>query len=152
MLCPKFCFTFYFKRSILFQMSHVSDIVKLDQVTKVLELGDVDSLPWSPWLKMPSPDNCLEIEAYHLSGVYQIRNASSKAFIQFGIGGELQDRMQSFFPKPFGRGTRNNKGKREHVLNNWKILEYRYLATESRELAATIERFVRKKKNHLFNT
>ena len=72
--------------------------------------------------------------------------------IQFGIGKECQERMKSLFPKPFGKGTRNNENKRKYILMNWRQLEYRTMATTTRFEAKGIEDELKALNNHLFNT
>lgn len=107
---------------------------------------------WTKWKSLPSPENAKNIEGPIGPGVYQIRNTKRGENIQFGIGVACQSRMKSLFPKPFGTGTRNNEGKRIYILNNWKDLEYRTFATNTREEAKKIEDQIKAEKNHLFNT
>jgi len=64
----------------------------------------------------------------------------------------MQKKNEIIFPKPYGTGTRNNQEKRNYILINWEDLEYRTLATISRELTKEIEKELKIKKNHLFNT
>lgn len=54
---------------------------------------------------MPAPNCCLEIKGPTGPGVYQIRNKLTLEYILFGIGKDCQKRMQSLYPKPYGRGT-----------------------------------------------
>jgi hypothetical protein len=107
---------------------------------------------WTEWKPMPSPENCRNIEGPKGAGVYQIRNADTNDFIQFGIGKECQKRMKSFFPKPYGIGKRNNEHKRQYIYDNWQNLEYRTCETTTREEAVQIENTIKAQKNHLFNT
>lgn len=107
---------------------------------------------WSKWQIMPCPEDCRSIQGPDGPGVYQIRNRVTGELIQFGIGIECRKRMKSLFPKPFGSGTRNNEAKRNYVLKNWQKLEYRTMATESKELAKVIEDGLKAMNNHLFNT
>lgn len=60
--------------------------------------------------------------------------------------------MKSLFPAPYGTGKRNNGTKREFVLKNWRKLEYRTLATATRESAKEIEDRLKAMNNHKFNT
>ena len=106
---------------------------------------------WSNWNPMPTPDNCRKIDAPKGAGVYQIRNKKTNQFIQFGIGVECQKRMKSLFPAPHGSGKRNNSDKRNYILKNWSNLEYRTLATDTREEAKQIEDGIKAQNNHLFN-
>jgi hypothetical protein len=112
----------------------------------------MEDLYWSTWKAMPSPDNCRTIDGPSGAGVYQIRNRKTKEFIQFGESITCQKRMKSFFPKPYGTGTRNNEDKRHYVLDNWKDLKYRAIATNSKEEAVKIDRFLKTLNIHKFNT
>lgn len=107
---------------------------------------------WSEWKPMPSPDLCRSIDAPEGPGVYQIRNRITKQLIQFGIGNECQERMKSLFPKPYGKGTRNNEYKRKYILENWRQLDYRTMPTSTRFEAKEIEDELKALNNHLFNT
>ena len=107
---------------------------------------------WCEWQPMPMPENCRQISGPENSGLYQIRNKQSNKLILFGIGKKCQERMKSLYPKPFGTGTRNNEAKRKYILENWEVLEYRTMKTDTREKAKKIEDAVKAKKNHLFNT
>lgn len=107
---------------------------------------------WSNWKKMPAPEICREIEGPEDCGVYQIRNRKTGQFIQFGESQNCRTRMKSFFPKPFGTGTRNNEAKRNYVLENWQQLEYRTCATATKQEAVAIDRKLKSLNNHLFNT
>jgi hypothetical protein len=113
---------------------------------------------WSNWKPFPSPENCRNIEVieglalYDGPGVYQIRNKKTGEYILFGIGIRLQERMQSLMPKPYGKGSRNNEYKRQYILDNYQDLQYRTFHTDTREEAADIERAIKQKNNHRFNT
>lgn len=72
----------------------------------------MEKLKWTEWMKIPSPENCRSIAASENAGVYQLKNFKTKVFIQIGESKDCQFRMQSLFPKPYGRGTRNNEEKR----------------------------------------
>lgn len=112
----------------------------------------IEELEWTKWTGMPSPEKCRGIEGPGGPGVYQIRHKSTKVKVQFGIGVRCQKRMRSLFPKPYGTGTRNNEGKRIYILENWEDLEYRTLATSTRQEAKSIEDIIKAKRDHLFNT
>lgn len=107
---------------------------------------------WTNWKSMPTPETCRIIDGPKYAGVYQIRNKKTNQFIQFGIGKECQQRMKSIFPAPYGTGKRNNSDKRDYILKNWTNLEYRTLATDTREEAKRIEDGIKTQNNHLFNT
>jgi len=113
---------------------------------------EIEKLNWSEWVQMPSPETCRDIKGPTESGVYQIKNRKTKEFIQFGESKTCQERMKSFFPKPFGKGTRNNERKRLYILENWEDLDYRTIATVSKEDAVAIDRFLKSLNIHLFNT
>lgn len=112
----------------------------------------IEDLNWSVWKPMPSHENCREIEGPTGPGVYQIRNRNTNEFIQFGESINCQKRMKSFFPKPYGTGTRNNESKRLYILNNWKELDYRTLSAHSKEESVSIDRFLKSLNIHKFNT
>ena len=107
---------------------------------------------WTSWKAMPSPQNCRMIEGPPGSGIYQIKNKVTGQLIQFGIGVECQYRMKSLFPAPHGTGKRNNSNKRQYILDNWKDLEFRTYATDTRPEAKQIEDKLKAQNNHLFNT
>ena len=107
---------------------------------------------WSNWKQMPAPENCRNIEGPEQCGVYQIRHKQTGEFILFGESKNCRERMKSFFPKPYGKGTRNNESKRKYVLENWKVLEYRTCSTNTKEEAVSIDRLLKSQNNHLFNT
>lgn len=107
---------------------------------------------WSKWQPMPEPENCRNIIGPVKSGVYQIRNKKSNELILFGIGKECQERMRSLYPKPYGKGTRNNINKSNYIFKNWKKLEYRTMETDTKEKAKQIEDALKALNNHLFNT
>ena len=109
-------------------------------------------ITWSNWKPMPAPGDRRKIEGPEECGVYQIRNKKTGQLIQFGESKTCREKMQSFFPKPYGKGTRNNEGKRQYILENWKALEYRTFATETKEEAVRIDRLLKSQNNHLFNT
>jgi hypothetical protein len=107
---------------------------------------------WTDWKPLPKPDNAREIKAPMGSGVYQVRDADTGKYILFGIGVELQKRMKSLYPAPYGVGTRNNEHKRLYILQNYKHLEYRTMSTLDRATAKKIEDELKSQNNHLFNT
>lgn len=101
---------------------------------------------WSKWFPMPHPEKCRWIGGPDGPGVYQVKNIVTNEYIQFGISIRCQERMQSLYPKPYGKGTRNNTTKRAYILENWGKLEYRTIATETREEAQEIEKILKAKK------
>lgn len=108
---------------------------------------------WTKWRRMSAPEDWKDnIIAPETCGVYQIRNRKTSQFIQFGESKTCRKRMKSFFPKPYGIGTRNNSAKREYVLANWKDLDYRTRQTDTKAEAKSIDTLLKSKNNHLFNT
>jgi hypothetical protein len=112
----------------------------------------MEELNWKNWKQMPSPENCRNIDGPEGPGVYQIRNRKTKEFIQFGESKTCQERIKSFFPKPFGKGTRNNEYKRNYILANWKDLDYRTISVESKKEAIEIDKYLKSLNIHKFNT
>lgn len=112
----------------------------------------MEELKWTNWKPMPSPENCRDIEGPVGPGVYQIRTRTTNEYILFGESVNCQKRMKSFFPKPFGIGTRNNESKRIYVLRNWQDLEYRTVGVNSKEEAVSIDRYLKSLNIHKFNT
>lgn len=110
------------------------------------------NINWSNWKAMPSPENCKQIEGPEDAGVYQIINKKTDEFILFGESINCRKRMKSFFPKPYGSGTRNNENKRIYVLNNWKDLDYRTVRTNSKKDAVIIDKHLKSLNIHKFNT
>jgi excinuclease UvrABC nuclease subunit len=109
-------------------------------------------IKWCDWKPMPGPTECRNIIGPEGPGVYQIRNKKTGQYIQFGESQNCRKRMKSFFPKPYGAGTRNNEMKRNYILTNWKVLEYRTCPTNSKAEAVEIDRNLESLNNHLFNT
>ncbi len=116
------------------------------------DIKDMEDLKWSSWIPVPSPETCKEIKGPEAAGVYQIRNRKTNEFILFGESIKCRKRMKSFFPKPYGVGTRNNEDKRIYVLNNWQNLDYRTMQATSKQEAVAIDRFLKSLNIHKFNT
>lgn len=110
------------------------------------------NISWSDWQKMPEPESCREIKGPEGPGVYQIRDSVSGEFILFGESKTCRKRMKSFYPKPYGTGTRNNESKRMYVLTHYRNLEYRTAAVQTKEEAVKIDRYLKTQNNHKFNT
>jgi len=107
---------------------------------------------WTIWQALPTPEECRQIVAPDGPGVYQLRNRKTKELVLFGIGRECRKRMKSLFPAPYGSGKRNNFSKREYILKNWRDIDYRTWATDTREEANELEDGLKAKRNHIFNT
>ena len=110
---------------------------------------------WSEWRPFPDPRARDVLIAPFGPGVYEIRHACrDDKLVLFGIGGHVAVRFSSLLPKPYGKGARNNKVKREYCLTHLADLEYRTLATTTRNEAAAIEREIKKTcgSQYLFGT
>ncbi len=96
---------------------------------------------WSKWLPFAGPRAHGIISAPFGPGVYEVRHASgSRQLVLFGIGGHVAWRFTSLLPAKYGKGTRNNKDRRNHCLAHIADLEYHTIATTTRGEAAKIER------------
>lgn len=112
-----------------------------------------DKYDWTNWNPFPDPRKGSLLNApKNKSGVYQLRNICSGEYVLFGISNNLQGRMKSILPAPYGTGTRNNSDKRDYVLEHIDDIEYRYVVTKNRETAAEIDREIKALKIHIFNT
>ena len=60
--------------------------------------------------------------------------------------------MKSLFPAPYGTGKRNNSEKRNYIFKQWRNIEYRTCAIDTREQAKLIEDEIKAQRNHIFNT
>lgn len=98
---------------------------------------------WSEWRPFPDPREGGYLIAPFGPGVYELRHHSTGQGILFGEGGNLAARMSSLLPEPLGCGTRRNEGKRRHVLEHLADVEYRTMATDSREDAKMAEAYIR---------
>jgi hypothetical protein len=116
------------------------------------DINDVEEYDWSGWKLIPSPEKCRNIEGPKGPGVYQVKNRKTGEFIQFGESMTCQKIMKSLFPKPYGTGTRNNGEKRDYLLMQWENLDFRTIATNSKEEAVKIDRYLKSLNIHKFNT
>lgn len=106
---------------------------------------------WSDWKSFPDPRKGEYLTAPLGSGVYQLRNKKNDKYVLFGTGTHLAYRMTSLLPKPFGAGTRNNKDKRNYVLNHIQDIEYRTISFIDNRDAKLFEYYVKFAEEHLFN-
>ncbi len=60
--------------------------------------------------------------------------------------------MKSLMPEPYGVGRRRNMAKRNYVLDHYKDIDYRTITTKNREEAKGIEKKLKAKNIHIFNT
>lgn len=123
-----------------------------NSIQRAVEKFEIESLAWTPWTKMPKPENCRFIRGPKGPGLYQIKNVETNQFIQFGIGLRCEERMQSLYPVPYGTSGRDNLSKRNYILNNYIHLEYRTVATTTKLAARCLENHLKSLKIHLFNT
>lgn len=84
---------------------------------------------WSDWMAFPDPRKGGILTAPFGPGCYELRNG--EAWVLFGQGRHVAERMSSLLPAPLGKGTRNNSAKRAYVLENMNTIEYRVLACET---------------------
>ncbi len=125
----------------------------LESIEKIIDdaLSKLEG-KWNKWQPMPSPKNCRKIDGPKKAGVYQIINKKTEKLVLFGNGKKCQQSMKSLFPEPHGVKGRNNKDKRNYILENWVNLEYRTMETSCKEEAEVIEGLLKAKRNHCFNT
>jgi len=99
---------------------------------------------WSDWLLFPDPKNKGILIAPFGPGVYELRRVNTNKCVLRGRSKNCAYRMTSLLPPPLGQGTRNNEKKRKYVLDNLKLIEYRFCACtteeESRELEARLHK------------
>jgi hypothetical protein len=60
------------------------------------------------------------------------------------MGGHVALRMTSLLPTPLGRGTRNNKFKREYIEKHLPQIEYRTVSCATGTEALNIEKELKK--------
>jgi len=95
---------------------------------------------WSRWRPFPNPRNAGILTAPIGPGLYELRRRSTKRLVLIGIGANVAHRMTSLLPMDKGgTGTRNNSRKREYVARHRNDIEYRTLATKTRDQARQIE-------------
>ena len=106
---------------------------------------------WTKWRSFPDPRKSEMLLAPFGAGCYDIRQVGKSAEkVCFGKGGHVAQRMTSLLPPPLGSGTRNNKGKRDHILANLQFIEYRTLACRTTEDATVEENKLRKLRGYRF--
>jgi hypothetical protein len=88
---------------------------------------------WSEWRSFPNPQKCEYLIAPFGAGCYELRNRRTGKLVLFGKAQNVAARMSSLLPAPFGCGTRNNTEKREYVLANISVVEYRTIAFATAE-------------------
>lgn len=107
---------------------------------------------WSEWRAFPNPNMGMFLYAPFGVGVYELKNFRTGELVLFGIGRNCAYRMSSLLPAPHGQGTRNNFRKREYVLDNIDVIEYRCLACRTYEEARLVEKQLKRASDYLFNT
>ena len=107
---------------------------------------------WSDWLPFPNPFNNDYLNAPLGPGIYQIRTKNTHDYIMSGESEETLLRMLSLFPKPFYKGNRDSKVKRDYIQDNIDDIEYRTVACSSKEEAVEIKNKLKSLNIHAFNT
>tara|TARA_R110000764_G_scaffold148828_1_gene236609 strand:+ start:809 stop:1159 length:351 start_codon:yes stop_codon:yes gene_type:complete len=107
---------------------------------------------WSEWRNFPDPRKGEYLIAPIGKGLYQLFNKKTSEYILFGTSLYCSLRMSSLLPKPHGQGTRNNKFKREYVIENIADIKYRTVAFLTEVEMKGTEREIRKMKLHKYNT
>ena len=107
---------------------------------------------WSRWRPFPDPRLGACLSAPFGPGVYELRNGASGELVLFGRSKNVARRMSSLLPRPFGAGTRDNAGKRDHVLKHLADMEYRTKACTDERAALTEERKLRAANTYRFGT
>jgi hypothetical protein len=98
-------------------------------------------IEWSDWRLFPDPSKRELLTAPFGPGCYELHDGAQLAV--FGIGSHVSERMSSLLPYPHGCGTRNNRGKRQFILERPGSIEYRTLACSTVEEAKNYERELR---------
>lgn len=70
-------------------------------------------------------------------GCYELCDGAQ--LVLYGRGNHVALRMTSLLPLPHGSGTRNNKAKRQYVMDRLGSIQYRTLACATPEDAKTRE-------------
>lgn len=107
---------------------------------------------WSDWLPFPNPQSKGILRAPFGPGVYELRRSDTKKCVLRGKGKNCAYRMTSLLPPPLGQGTRNNEEKRNYVLENLDLIEYRYCPCTTDEEALELEAQLNRKDPCLFQT
>ena len=94
---------------------------------------------WSDWLPFPNPQSNGILCAPFGPGVYELRRSDTKQCVLRGKGKNCAYRMTSLLPPPLGQGTRKNNKKRNYVLKNLDLIEYRYFPCTTDEEALELE-------------
>lgn len=108
---------------------------------------------WSEWRQFPDPRRCGYLIAPLGPGLYELRNKETGELVLFGSGKNVACRMSSLLPPPLGQGTRDNARKRDYVLQQLDLIEYRTMACETESDAKAEESRLRlKSRNYIFGT
>lgn len=116
------------------------------------EWKEIYTREWSEWKKFPNPRKGEYLYAPFGCGVYQLKNTRTGEFVLFGKSSHVAMRMTSLLPSPLGVGTRNNKAKRDYVLENIKDIIYRTIAFDNDSHTKGFEDYIKSLGIHLFNT
>lgn len=108
---------------------------------------------WSDWLPFPDPRNGDRLIAPLGPGCYELRRRDSGQLVLFGSSGHVGVRMTSLLPRPLGCGTRKNSEKRDYVLKNLRLIDYRTASCPTRYEALSLERTMRRNSaSYIFST
>jgi hypothetical protein len=113
---------------------------------------ELEKYNWSEWLPFPDPRKGEMLTAPFGCGLYQLKNTVNDELILFGISKNCAYRMTSLLPTPLGRGTRNNKMKRDYLINNLYSLVYRTIFFLSEDDMKQTEKEIKTLNIHKFNT
>lgn len=115
-------------------------------------LDYMNKYDWSEWRNFPDPRKGEYLNAPFGFGLYQLKNVKFNQYILVGIGKNCAYRMSSLLPKPFGQGTRNNKIKRDYVMENISDIQYRTISFLTEIEMKQVENEIKKLNLHKFNT
>ncbi len=108
---------------------------------------------FSGWRAFPDPRNEGMLVAPFGPGCYELRHGDTGQLVLFGKSSHVAWRMTSLLPKPHGQGTRDHAAKRDHVLHNLAVIEYRTLACGTKEEATVAEKILAANRDaYLFKT
>ncbi len=106
---------------------------------------------WSRWRPFPDPRLGGYLSAPFGSGVYELRNRTTRKLVYCGEGGNVAKRMTSLLPdRAGGAGTRKNVGLSEYVCANLVDIEFRTKACSDKAAARTEENKMHNENDYYF--
>jgi hypothetical protein len=105
---------------------------------------------WLEWRRFPDPRKLELLTAPFGPGCYELRDGVQ--LVLYGMGGHVAERMASILPAPLGCGHRDNRAKREFILDHLGSIEYRTLACATLEEARKCERELKVNRAYKFQT